>query len=294
MTKSKPPKTVDAMRSEIQNKPPVCSPSKKSLGFTCYSEKSLHKLKKYWNARHPDVEITSNDNKVIWKNLRQNLGKICKQERCWLNQKFMKEHLGKELLQYTFAPDAPESWKKDPNTWLNSLDIDSVMRQYEIVYPNFEFIGPSPIDFDKRQEYGECIWGELCNFNLNKKMNEGIDKIGIVFNTDPHDEPGEHWVAVFIDIKKKFIFYFNSTGEPVIAEIKAFIDRVIDQANNKGINMRFIQNHPKEHQKTQTECGIYVLYMIIELLKGDRSPSYFKTNTIPDRKMENLRKIFFN
>ena len=153
------------MRSERKNTPPKCAYKKKPLGFTCYSESSLHKLKKYWNARHPDVTITTNDNREIWQQLKRNLGKTCKQERCWLNQKFMKEKLDKELLQYTFATDSPESWNKDPNTWLNSLDIDNVMRQYEREYPSFEFIGPSPIDFDKRQEYGECVWGELCHFS---------------------------------------------------------------------------------------------------------------------------------
>lgn len=287
-------KLKQKLKSEKNDNRPNCSYRKKPLGFTCYSEESLHKLKKYWNLKHPDVEIKSNDNRVIWKELKKNLGHVCKQERCWLNQQFIKENLGKELLQYTFAPDAPASWDRDPNTWLNSLDIDNVMRQYEKIYPNFEFIGPSPIDFDKKQEYGECVWGELCHFNLKKKISEGIDKIGIVFNTDPHDEPGEHWVAMFIDIKKKFIFYFNSTGEKVIDEIKVFADRVIKQAKNMGINMKFIQNHPKEHQKTQTECGIYVLYMIIELLKDNKTPEYFQKENIPDSKMEKLRQVYFN
>jgi hypothetical protein len=282
------------LRSEKNKKRPNCSHKKKPLGFTCYSEKSIHKLKKYWNARHPDAPIITNDNRAIWKQLKSNLGKVCKQERCWLNQHFVREKLDKELLQYTFAPDSPQSWNKAPNTWLNSLDIDNVMKQYEKEYPNFEFIGPSPIDFDKRQEYGECVWGELCHFNFTKKLQDGIKKIGIVFNTDPHDEPGEHWVALFIDIDEKFIFYFNSTGEAVIDEIKVFIDRVIEQADKNKIKMKFIQNHPKEHQKTQTECGIYVLFMIIELLKGTKDPKYFQTHTVPDQDMINLRKVYFN
>ena len=222
------------------------------------------------------------------------MGRVCRQERCWLNQKFIEGGLDKELLQYTFAPDAPASWAKDPNTWLNSLDIDSVMKQYERIYPSFEFIGPSPIDFDKRQEYGECVWGELCHFDIRKKLKDGIDKIGIVFNTDPHDKPGEHWIALFVDVKKKYVFFFNSTGEPAPKEIQVFVDRVIEQAAAEGITMRFVQNHPKEHQKTQTECGIYVLFVIIELLRGTKDPEYFRTKTVPDAKMERLRKVFFN
>ena len=39
-----------------------CSPKNKDkvLDFTCYTSESLHKLKKIWNARHPDVLIQSN------------------------------------------------------------------------------------------------------------------------------------------------------------------------------------------------------------------------------------------
>ena len=37
---------------------------------------------------------------------------------------------------------------KNKNTWLNSLDISRVMKQYEDNYKNFRFLGPSPIDFN--------------------------------------------------------------------------------------------------------------------------------------------------
>ena len=106
--------------------------------------------------------------------------------------------------------------------------------------------------------------------------------------------PLQSEVAVFVDVDKKFVFYFNSTGEPVINEIKVFIDRVIEQAAKNNIKMKFIQNHPKEHQQTQTECGIYVLFMIIELLKGVKDPKFFQTETVPDEEMIKLRKVYFN
>jgi hypothetical protein len=47
-----------------------------------------------------------------------------------------------------------------------------------------------------------------------------------------------------------------------------------------------------EHQKTNTECGMYVLYIIISLLKKDTYPNFKKI--IPDSKVESLRKILFN
>ena len=39
----------------------------------------------------------------------------------------------------------------------------------------------------------------LCKFDLKEHLSKGEDKIGVVFNTDDHDEPGEHWVSMYID-----------------------------------------------------------------------------------------------
>jgi hypothetical protein len=44
-----------------------CSPKEKGKmnDFSCYTNESLMKLKELWNARHPDVKITSNSPKEI-------------------------------------------------------------------------------------------------------------------------------------------------------------------------------------------------------------------------------------
>ena len=44
----------------------------------------------------------------------------------------------------------PLKWKENKNEWLNTLDIEAVMKQYEKKYNNFIFIGPVPIDFDHK------------------------------------------------------------------------------------------------------------------------------------------------
>ena len=32
------------------------------------------------------------------------------------------------------------------------------MKQYESKFKYFKFIGPSPIDFDKKKHFGNCVW----------------------------------------------------------------------------------------------------------------------------------------
>ena len=75
--------------------------------------------------------------------------------------------------------------EKNPNEWLNSLDIEYVMKQYENDYKNFEFLGPSPIDFDLIKN-NKCIEERSVIVMSSKKYNNGIHKIGMIFNLDPH------------------------------------------------------------------------------------------------------------
>ena len=207
-----------------------CSPKDKNEinGFSCYTDKSLYKLRDLWNARHPDVKINTNDTKEIHKLLTEYLSSVCNKESCWMKQKKDFGPISSEMSD-SFAPESPEEWKKNPNEWLSSLDIMKVMKQYEKAYKCFDFIGPSPIDFDTRKIYGECVWEELCNFNLAQQIKKGKTKIGIIFNTDPHDKPGQHWISMFINIKKKHIFFFDSTGDKPTKEIMTLVNRIKEQ-----------------------------------------------------------------
>ena len=148
----------------------------------------------------------------------------------------MENNLDGDLLNNTHAPYAPKSWKNNPNEWLSSNDIEKVMKQYEVDYPNFIFIGPSPIDFDKKLMFGVCVWNELCNLNIIKQLKDGKNKIGIIFNTDPHNKSGSHWISLFIDIKRKFIFYFDSNGDKVPREIMSLIERIEKQGTEINTN----------------------------------------------------------
>ena len=271
-----------------------CAPSKSVKDYTCYTDESLIKLKNLWNSRHPDNIINTNNSKDIWSQLKENMSNVCDRESCWLRQNFVKHNLDKQLTQYTFAPKSPASWKKNKNEWLSSIDIENVMKQYEELYFNFAFLGPSPMDFDLKQMYGECVWEELCKFELKNYIANGKTKIGIIFNTDPHYKDGSHWVAMFIDIKKKYIFYFDSNGDAAPKEIDVLSKRIKHQASNIGINMEITGNYPKEHQQGNTECGMYTLYFISELVKDNKTPEYFKEHTITDHEMEELRTKFFN
>jgi hypothetical protein len=271
--------------------PDVCAPTSKKE-YTCYSNNALLKMRNLWNTRHPDEPIQSKDPKTIWDFLRKALGDVCDKESCWLRQSFLKHHLNKELRFYTFAPQAPLEWRKNKNEWLSSVDIEKVMKQYERKDKQFLFLGPSPIDFDTKLLYGECVWDELCHFNLARLLKKNKTKIGIIFNLDEHWKGGSHWVSMFIDVPRKLICYFDSTGDDIPKEIVTLKERIEKQATQLGIHLKFEKNHPFIHQKLDTECGVYSLYFIITMLdRGDFAQ--FKKNRISDKEIEKYRNIYF-
>ena len=283
-----------SLRKTLKNyKKENCSPKAKgNLKFTCYTSTALHKLKQIWNARHPDAPITSNDPRTIWTSLQRRIGRTCDRESCWLKHKCLKENLDKGILDYTFAPKKPVEWTKKPNEWLSSIELADVMKQYEHEYKCFEFLGPSPIDFDTHKLFGECVWEELCKFNLIDTIKRGKTKIGVIFNCDPHYKEGSHWVALFININKKAIYYFDSYGEKIERKINTFVKKVQEQSLKLGEKYIFKYNQIR-HQYTESECGMYSLYFIIKLLEGASYKS-LTNKKIPDKKMRQLRKRYFN
>jgi hypothetical protein len=272
-----------------------------------------------YNKDHSEEEkITESDPTKLWKILNDRFVQ-CNKEDCWLNE-IDDANLRKRIDRYIFAPDKPYEWKKNPNEWLSNFDIMNVLEQYEQTYKHFEFIGPTPIDFDNVVR-GKCVQNELCKFNLQEQLNNGKTHIGVIFNLSPHTSGGSHWVSLFIDTIDRFIFFFDSAGEPIPKEIRVFVERV--QNGVTGKKYRFHQNHPKEHQMGNTECGVYSLFFIITMLTGmysgirlTRTPplrssessnagvlskmkmqqklNLFKRRTIPDKYIEKYRNVYFN
>ncbi len=273
----------------------ICHPKQKNKE-TCLTSGALKKLKKKWNIRKPNDPIKTNNPKKIWEFFKNRYSNSCDNEKCWLKQNALEDGISKSELNSLYAPTHPASWKKNKNEWLSNYDIERVMKQYEDTFDYFAFIGATPIDFDFRKADGKCVWDELCNFKLEDYIKKNKRKIGIIFNTDNHDEDGAHWISMFIDINKidPYIFFFDSTGDPIPNEIKKLQDRIVDQGKELGIDFKLENTTKIKHQKKDTECGIYSLYLLINLIENKKNIEDFKNNIISDEDMEPFRKIYFN
>ena len=216
----------------------------------------------------------------------------CNDEVCWLKQDFIKDsYLQKELLK-NFKPFMPKTWNENPREWLNTIDIRDVMNQYEIKYPDFEFIGPVPMDFDTKVGFGECVVDELCKINLAELMKKGKTKIGVIFNLDKHTQSGSHWVAMNCDINRGEICYWDSYGIKPNPEVVVLMNRLKEQASklNKKLEIKI---NKVRHQYKNSECGMYCIYFITSLLDGKTFETVVK-NIVDDDTMNNKRNDFFN
>ena len=252
-------------------------------------------MKLRWNKEHPDAPIVTNDPRDIHARLKDRLSDSCTKESCWMKQDFLRGSVDSDMKDNTFAPPAPDSWEGDPWEWLSSVELEDIMKQYEHKYPCFSFIGPTPVDFDEKLSYGECVWDELCKFNLKSYIDNKKKKIGIIFNLDPHHKGGSHWVAMFVDIPKRKIHYFDSNGDHPPRRIKKLVKRISEQGEKLGMKFGFSSNHPISHQRRNSECGMYTLYFIIEMIR-DKPFRHFKNKKlrIKDKYMNSLRRKWFN
>lgn len=266
-----------------------CHPKKTRKNKTCYDTSTLVILKNKWNETHPD-KIKTNDPNKIWTLLKAKMIN-CEHELCWL--KTINDKNITNVVMKEFVPNAPTAEWAKYNNWLSSTDFNNVMKQYSETYSNFLYLGPSSIDFDTIID-GKCVWPTLCKLNIADQIKNGKNKIGIVLNLDKHDGKGSHWVSIFIDLQKKFIFYFESTGSIIPPEVDAFIKRMNEQCKSAGLNMKIMNNMKIKHQYGTSECGMYCLYFIINLLEETRDPQHFLKNRITDAQMTKLRDFYFN
>lgn len=225
----------------------------------------------------------------------------CKDDKCIIS-KVSDKNKQHAIEQSAFVPKQPNDWKLNINEWLSDADIEKVIKQYQEAHGEFEFYGPSYIDFDTIVD-GRCVEEPLCKFSLQDCVARGKTKIGFSFNLDDHTKGGSHWVSMFVDVKERYIFYFDSAGDDIPNEIQILIRRIKQQAKDMRMRFRVYSNSPFEHQYGTTECGMYSLFFLITMLTNKYEDTEFKNTKhkvnffmryrISDKFVENKRFEYF-
>ncbi len=219
----------------------------------------------------------------------------CDTDRCILE----KSGLGREEIQKLekefLRPKMPDEWKNDPDKWLDTTNIENVLKQYEEVRPDFKFVGAIPIDFSAPDPYAsgaekgkKCLYDETCKMNLDTLKRGGKKYIGFVFNLDPHFRNGSHWVSMMLDMARRECNFFDSYGyepHPLISRLmKSF------KIQDPGLNLNY---NARRFQFGESECGMYSIYFIATMLGGERFKKFVKAG-VPDSEMNKLRHWVFS
>ena len=246
-----------------------CSPcvaNKKVVKNSCMTLEVLLRIRDEYNKDHPDNKIMASKPVLIWHELKMRLD--CKDERCWVKE-IDDKNIRTQIKNQLFAPEHPPEWLHNKNEWLSNYDIDAIMKQYEEKDKTFEYLASSPVDFNfiVDKSSNTCYEETLCKFDLKTLMEAGKHKFAAVFNLDKHDESGSHWISLFINAHKNIIMFFDSANGNIPTQIAQFIKTVKQQGLDNGIQFKFLRNH-KQHQRGNTECGVYSIHFIIEMLNN--------------------------
>jgi len=308
------------MKNKFNDK--KCAPGVKYEDGSCFSHNSLLEIAKEYNIKFPNKEKINV--KLSKPELVEKINIIfkdnCTDQVCWKNQKLVKLINNEEIHNGTFVPEGPEGKYE----WLSTTDINDVLEQYQNVHKDFLFLGAVPYDFEDLPSLG------IATLNFKQLMLEGKTKIGLVINLDEHYKSGSHWVALYTDLLKNQIYYFDSVAKGPKKRIKKFVNKItkflyeknfkrkinitsikkklkiISKKKNKSylinndidlknlLNSNFdIKFNNIQHQFKNSECGVYSINFIIRLVNGESFNNIIK-NITDDETMNKYRQAIFS
>lgn len=296
-----------------------CAPSKTHTDGSCFTLESLQNISINYNKAIREnkikngkyIDVTDNKKQIV-RDLTDRLQNVCDTQVCWLKQSFIKQLHDPEISKNTFRPKGPQGKFE----WLNTTNINDVMEQYEKINPDFKFLGTVPLDFQDLPFLG------IKDLNFDNLINTGINKIGLVINLDEHWKNGSHWVALFSNLDKSQVYFFDSYGKRPYKHIRNFVKKIsrwtykkshlqcdindVDctaseesasfmRSNgdkNKIEKKLIIEFNRNRHQFKNSECGVYSINFILRLLEGESFEDITEKKTLDDD-MNGNRGIYF-
>jgi len=264
----------------------------------CSSRGIINLMSKYVN-----VSSTTNNIDIV-KQIEDKLN--CDSESCVLNNpdfnSFVKKEIGhSNLIQNELNTNFKTSGPRNTVDLLSNFNIDETLLRWAREFKTFYPCPFTMIDF-------KIIRNQFATTNLANIMSGKVpytDPIkgqqynsfktyACVLNTDVSNGRGKHWVCIFVDCRSQIwtIEYFNSSGNPPCRDVNEWMEiqrSYLLKIHNK---VETITVTNLVHQRSNTECGMYVLYYIRSRL--DNIPyQLFLTKRIEDTVVTKFRKHVF-
>jgi hypothetical protein len=242
-------------------------------------------LRKVYNEEHASEKPIPDGNMVkVWKAIKERLHEKCSAgtAECILAHMLKRQR-------------APGEWESNPEEWLSSIDIEKMESEFMHVFAKYKFLGCIPIDFDKKSQTGKCIVDSICSLRIKDLYDKGGRSVGIVFNTDVSTGPGQHWIALFVDLNPKYenarITYFDSYSKAPEPEIQRLMFRWKEQWDSTKIHSKptELTYNKTLHQQQDSECGMYCIYFHWCCLSGVPME-----RRVPDEVVRSFRGLLYS
>ena len=254
-----------------------CSFNIKFDGISCLPIKYLINILYTYNKKNINNKIIFDEKKINDKNYVNNLlvKYMGEDQLDWIN--ILDNQSIKKYYKYFLPIISDKKYE-----WLNTININEILKRYEVIFPDFNFIGSVPCDY------------YFDDLNINDLLKLGKTRFAVVYNTDNSRGPGKHWVAIYGNIEKKEIYYYNSIGEEPQIEFKKFIDNIINQYKKLNNDKYIYKYNQIQHQYKGSECGVFSIYFIIRCLKNyDINDIFQNKMNIRDDEVNKIRDLIF-
>lgn len=275
-----------------------CAPGLKYEAGSCARLSVLIELAKAYNYSAPikdkirmaDSFETLNPQKYkayLVYEINKRVGDRCTSQKCWSKQDFIRNMESKakeEFIKHTFRPDSPQGRFE----WLSTFNINDAVAQYYREDKGGKFFGAIPMDFAE-------LGLEVANIKYDDIAKQGLTKLGVVFNLDNHDQPGSHWTAMYTDLDKGNIFYFDSFGKKPEQRVRSLMRQQARylESTGKPIDSIRADYNRIQHQFGDSECGVYSINFLIRMMRGDDFDKLCNT-PISDKHINKCRAVYFD
>lgn len=233
----------------------------------------------------------------------------CENEACILkNASFSKllsskGHNSHILLNTYFKTFGP----RNNTDLLSNVNIDRTLELWSREFTDFYPCKFSMIDFyDVPNNFTHINMADLVSGketyidSITNETRKNFKTFTCVLNTDISSGNGIHWVCVFIDCRSNpyTIEYFNSCANSPHENVTTWMvtQKQFLTKYNKSINedkkVVMVNVVDTLHQKSNTECGMYVLYYIRCRLEGIPYTTFIDYK-IPDEVVTKFREHIF-
>lgn len=137
-------------------------------------------------------------------------------------------------------------------------------------------------------DYLGCVARDQINM-LNIERGK---RFGYVMNLDPHNKPGSHWIAVYVDNRpggENVIEYYNSLADQPTERVLHDLRRLVAYLKPEGGMMKFKVNKIADQDDSSANCGFFAAKFLMDRFNGvpfAEATGYNQASDVGEAKIE--------